>query len=79
MAMSIVNYYNAFPSARVISYTGAFHVERHLGLFYKVQKQLPRVSKLLIDIVVVDDPSQPIDIKQYQDLADIIIFAPENI
>jgi len=63
--------------ARVISYTGAFHVERHLGLYYKVQKQLPQVKKLLIDIVVADT-SKPIDPSEYADLGDIIIFAPEE-
>lgn len=78
MAMSIVQWYkNATQPARLISYTGSFHVDYKLGTFARVQMALPQVSKLLISIVSWNE-KDAIKPEDFDGLADIVIFAKEN-
>lgn len=90
MAMSIAQFFNqTFPPSqssdendadvdtRVISFSGSFHVDYHLGLVSKVRNLLPTIKTMLMSMVPVD-PSEPIKPEQYKTLADIVVFAPQN-
>lgn len=82
MAMSIAQFFEEQQKdntidTRVISYSGSFHVDYHLGLVSKVNQLLPSVPSILLSMVPVD-PLEPIKPEQYKDLADIVVFAPEN-
>lgn len=78
MAMSIVQWYkNSTMPARLMSFTGSFHVDYKLGTFARVQMQLPQVKMMLISIVSWNE-KDPINPEEFADLADIVIFAKEN-
>jgi uncharacterized iron-regulated protein len=78
MAMSIQQFFesDSFDN-RVISYTGAFHVDYHLGLVTKAKDLLPSIKHILLSIVPVD-PNKPLEPAKFDTLADIVVFAPEN-
>jgi uncharacterized iron-regulated protein len=79
MAMSIAEYVNAGQGAptKIMSVTGSFHVDYHLGTLDRVKLRLPNIKTLLISIVPWN-PSEPVDPKEFLDLADVVIFAAEN-
>lgn len=81
MAMSITQYVSACrqakQSVKIFSVTGSFHVDYHLGTFQRVRRNIPDVKMLLISII----PWNPRDVikpENYLDLADIVVFAPQN-
>ncbi len=79
MAMSIAQYFTSNTTssdAKLISYSGSFHTDNYLGLYYKVAKLLPQKKLFLISIVpVAEAPTDPIE---YKGVADVVIFEKEN-
>ncbi len=77
MARSMVEFFHKNPQATIISYTGAFHSDEHLGLVSKVKEQLPQTPHLLLTIIPVEQ-GKKISPQKYAHLADYVLFAPGN-
>jgi len=82
MARSIEEWWNAsstqsHASKQVLSCTGGFHVENFAGLYEKVGLKLgEQVSRYLISIRSYD-PSKPFpDLKEFENMGDLVIFMP---
>ena len=77
MAKSIVDFLKNNPEAKVISYTGAFHSDEHLGVVYKVARQLPEAKNLVVSIIPVEDGNLKTP-EKYKHLGNFVLFAPGN-
>lgn len=83
MARSVVEWWNTTKEVgtqkkRLLFCSGDFHVENFAGLYEKVATQIPNAPRLLLTAHPYD-PKEPFpDLKQFEGVADVVIFLPKN-
>ena len=78
MAYSISEVFKKAPNAKVIHLNGRFHSDDYFGIYQQLQKYA-KGKKVLVISTVSDKDYPSINYKNYNGLADFIIFPDQNI